>query len=187
METLAEAGADQAGQQAIAEPMAGAIGGLGGRYAGPRDHVEPAGAQGLDHGGGGGRIVGPVAVDQHIDVRLHVGEHQPDHVALALQRRGPDDGARRARDLHRAVGGVVVVDIDPRRRQGGPEGPDHLADGGLLIVAGGQNGDLDGVLGRGVGPRRPAGRFDRVHPHLATEPTPPRPRVPRVARPTNAP
>ena len=39
------------------------------------------------------RVVGGVAVDQHVDVGLDVGEHAPHHVALALVRLAPHHGA----------------------------------------------------------------------------------------------
>ena len=61
------------------------------------------------------RIVGGVAVDQHVDVGVDVGEHAPHHVALALVRLAAHDGAGRARDLDGAVGRIVVVDVDRRR------------------------------------------------------------------------
>ena len=49
--------------------------------------------QAVDHLRRGGGVVGAVAVDQHIDVGLDVGEHAAHDIALALQRLAADDRA----------------------------------------------------------------------------------------------
>ena len=61
---------------------------------------------------GARRIVGGVAVDQHVDVGLDVGEHAPHHEALALALLAPNDGAGLGRRFDRAIGGIVVVNVD---------------------------------------------------------------------------
>ncbi len=42
------------------------------------------GHQRLDHARRAGGIVGRIAIDQHVDIGIDIGEHPPHHVALAL-------------------------------------------------------------------------------------------------------
>ena len=83
--------------------MAGAIGGLRLIDAEANHHVEMFGEQLFDHGRRARRIVGGVAVDHHIDVGIDVGEHPPDHMALALMRLAAHLGARLAGHGHGAI------------------------------------------------------------------------------------
>ena len=78
--------------------MSGAIG--AGLRVDPRavDEIERLLAHRRDQRGRSLEIVGVVAVDHDVDVGVDVGEHAPDHVALALATLGGDDRARRARD-----------------------------------------------------------------------------------------
>ena len=118
---VAEHGGDESCQQAVAGHVTGPVGGLLLMDARRHHHVQPVLQQPGDHRRRAGRIIGRVAVHQHVDVGIDVGKHPPHHVALALMRLPPDDGAGRARDLDGAVGRVVVVDVDGRLRQGGAE------------------------------------------------------------------
>ena len=115
---VAENEPHHAGEQRIAEPVAAPVALF--RLADPdaRHHVEPFLQRQPHHLGGAGGVVGVVAVDQDIEVGLDVGEHASDHMALALQPLAAHDRAGRAGGFHRAVAGVVVVDIDGRLRQG---------------------------------------------------------------------
>ncbi len=81
------------------------------------------------------RIVGGIAVHQDVNVRIDVGEHPPHHVAFALMGLATDRGAGAAGDLDGAVGGIVVIDVDHRLGQRGPEVGNHLGDCGLLVEA----------------------------------------------------
>ena len=103
-------------------------------------HVETAFDQARDQGAHAAGVVGGVAVDQHVDVGLDVGEHPPHHVALALVALAPDHRAGGAGDLQGAVGGVVVVDVDRGLGQLGAETGDHSGDGGFFVEAGDQHG-----------------------------------------------
>ena len=95
----------------------------------------------LDHAARARRVVGGVAVDQHVDVGVDVGEHAPHHAALALVLLAADDGAGPGRRLDGAVGGIVVVDVDAGLRQRRAEIGHDLADGRLLVVARHQHRD----------------------------------------------
>ena len=138
-EDVGEASAEQAGEdrgeQPVAEPVAAPIGLLDFRLAGSDDHVEPFLDQAADELGGGGGVVGRIAVGHHIDVRLDVGEHSSDHMALPLHPFLADDRSCRLRDLAGAVAAIIVVDVDERRRQSRPERRHRLGDRRLLIVA----------------------------------------------------
>ena len=107
---------------------------------------------------GARRVVGGVAVDQHVDVGVDVGEHAPHHAALALVLLAPDDGAGLGRRLDGAVGGIVVVDVDAGLRQRRAEIGHDLADGGLLVVARHQHRDPAAAHDFGGGARIPFGR-----------------------------
>ena len=128
-------------QQAVAEYMSGPIGALAGRDALARNDIEALADKLADKRGRGGGIVCVVAVDQNIDVRLDIGEHAAHDVALALAHFGAHHGAGLAGSLDRPVLRIVVVDIDRGRRERGAEVAHHLADRGLLVVAGYQDGD----------------------------------------------
>ena len=90
-EGAAEDMGDEAGQQPIAGAMAGAIGRLLAIDAACHHHVEPFRDELVDHRRRARRVVGRVAVDQHVNIGLDVVEHAPHHVALALMasRGGP--------------------------------------------------------------------------------------------------
>ena len=112
MKAGAEHRGDEAGQQPVAGAVAAPIGGLLLVDARRHHHVEPLLDQPRDHGARARGIVGRVAVDQHVDVGVDVGEHAPHHVALALVGLSPHHRAGRAGDLGGAVGRIVVVDVD---------------------------------------------------------------------------
>jgi len=135
----------------VARSVAGAA--LG--EAGGVDHVHPLGLEQLDHPRRGRRVVGVVAVGQHVHVGLDVGEHPANDVALALQRLAAHHRAGLRRPGGGAVGGVVVVDVDGRAGQRGTEVAHDLADGDGLVEAGQQHGD---ARGRAPCGRRGAGR-----------------------------
>ena len=92
------------------------------------DHVETARQQRVDQQGRRARIIGVVAVDHDINVGVDVGEHPAHDTALAQPGVVADDRAGFARGLGRAVGRVVVVDMDLRLRQQTAEVADHLGD-----------------------------------------------------------
>ena len=97
--------ATEAGEQPVAGAMAGAIAPPPAIDPRRHHHVEAIFHQARDHGAHARRVVGGVAVDQHVDVGLDVGEHAPHHVALALVRLAPDHrtgGARRPRRCGRS-------------------------------------------------------------------------------------
>ena len=95
--------------------------------------------QRIDHAGRAGRVIGRVAIDQDVDIRIDVGEHAPDHMALALAALAAHFGACLARDRRGAIRRVVVVDEDLRRRQRFAEIGDDGCDRGLFVEARHQN------------------------------------------------
>ena len=134
-ERLPEHMGDKSAQQPIAGAMAGPVGRLLAVDPDGANHVEPLAQQHVDHGAGARRIVGGVAVDQHVDVGVDVGEHAAHHVAFALPQLTAGDGAGLRRHFDGAVAGIVVIDVDVGVRQRGAEISHHLADGGFLVVA----------------------------------------------------
>ncbi len=127
------------------QPVTGAVAGAVGRRvvvdAVGDHHVEPVLEQPLDHRHGARRVVGGVAIHQHVDIGLHVGKHAPHHVAFALALFPVNLGAGRARRSGGIVGRIVVEDEDRGSRQRGAEVPDHLGDRHLFVVARHQHGD----------------------------------------------
>ena len=119
----------------IGDPVTGPVGAQGCAEASGADHVQLTTDQHRLHAGSRGGIVGVVAVDQEIDVRLDIGEHAADDMALALQPFPPHHGARGTRVQHGMVGGVIVIDIDNRVGQRRLEVGDDPADRGLLVAA----------------------------------------------------
>ena len=119
--------------------MAGPIGGLGLIDAKAHHHVEMIRHQRIDHARRAGGIIGRIAIDQHVDVGIDVGEHAPDHMALALAAFAAHLGAGLARDLDGAVRRIVVVDEDFGRRQRLAKIGDHGRDRGFLVEARHQN------------------------------------------------
>src|SRR4051812_429492 len=75
------------------------------------DHVEIIRHELVDHPVDAWRMVRVVAIDQNIDVRIHISEHASDHVALALQGLGADNGTSLPCQLYCPIARVVIVDI----------------------------------------------------------------------------
>ncbi len=91
--------------------------GRGDRRPPPRTCARPrpcraAPSSSVDEARGHRCVIGRVAVGQHIDVGLDVGEHAAHDMALALHPLAADDRALRPRNLDGPVGAVVVVDVD---------------------------------------------------------------------------
>src|SRR6266481_1340275 len=100
--------------QPVAEPMAGAIGILGGRNPHAIDEIETLLDETADQAGGGGGIIPIVAVDEHVDVGFNIGKHSPHHISLALACFSSNQRACLLRDFESVVAGIVVVDKDCR-------------------------------------------------------------------------
>ena len=94
---------------------------------------------------GARRVVGGVAVDQHVEVGLDVGEHAPHHVALALALFLEHLGAGGARGGRGIVGRIVVEHENRGRGQRRLEVAHDLGDRGFLVVAGHQHRDFVAV------------------------------------------
>src|SRR5262245_58393402 len=110
-------------------------------------HVETIPDQPRDESAHARRVVGSVAVHQDVNVGLDIGEHAPHHVALTLVGLAPHHGTGGTGDLDGAVGGIVVVDVDRRRRQLGAEIGDYLGDCRLFVEAGHQHGQALAAAG----------------------------------------
>jgi len=130
---------DEAAQQPVAGAMAGPVGGLLAVGARRHHHVEPLGNELVDHRRRARRIVGRIAVHQHVNIGFDVVEHAPHHVAFALMGLAADHGAGLPGCGYRAVGGIIVIDVDGRRRQRGGEIGNNFGDRTFLIVARHQN------------------------------------------------
>ena len=104
--------------QLVARPVGAGLAG----DAHPGDLVVGALEQHPHHLGGGGRVVGVVAVDHQVDVGVEVGHRPADDVALAAQGLAPHLGAGGLGHLRGAVGAVVVVDVDRRSGARRPSG-----------------------------------------------------------------
>lgn len=139
--------ADQPGQQPVAEPVTGPERSANVRFSCAVDEIEGTGQQQRDQRRRTGGVVGVVAVRHHIDVGVDVGEHPPDDGALALPRLGANDGSCVAGALGRAVGRIVVVDIDGRVRQRTPEIGNNLADGKGFVEARNENCNSKPITG----------------------------------------
>ena len=117
-------------------------------------HVEPVLFQQAHHGRRRGGVVSIVAVYQHVDIGIDVGEGAADDMALALQRLAAHQGAGKPRRLHGIVTRIVVVDVDRRLGQRPAKVRNHLRYRHGLVVAGDQNRDaqIDIPGGAGHGP-----------------------------------
>ena len=125
--------------------MAGAIGSGGFVNSDAIHLVERAGEKLPDQARRRRRVVCAVAVDQHINVGFHIGEHSADDVPFALAALGSYDGAGLARDVRGAVSRIVVIDINSGLRQARAKAPHDTGDGQGFIVAGHENRDRDRV------------------------------------------
>ena len=92
-ERVAEHVRDKTGEQPVAGAMAGPVRRLFVVDAGADHHVEPFLDQSRDHRRRARRVVGRVAVDQHVNVSFDIVEHPPHHVAFALVGLAADHGA----------------------------------------------------------------------------------------------
>ena len=104
---------DKAGEQPVADAMAEAIGRLLAIDTDGNDHVEPVLDKLADHRRRTRRVIGRIAVNQHVDVRFDIIEHPSHHVAFALMALAADDSACLPGNFDRAVGRVIVVDVHP--------------------------------------------------------------------------
>ena len=130
---------DERGEQPVARAMTAPVSRRILVDARSHHHVETVLDEARDHGLRARRVVGGIAVDQHVDVGFHVREHAPHHVAFALAHLAAHGGAGGTGDLGGAVGRIVVIDIDGRVRQGGGKIGDHLGNRNLLVETGHQH------------------------------------------------
>ena len=119
--------------------MAGPVGGANLIDAQAHHHVEAIVHQHLDHARGARRVVGRIAIDQHVDVGVDIGEHAPHHVALALAAFAAHLGAGLARHCGGAIFRIIVVDVDIGRRQRFAKVGHDRGDGRFLVEAWHQN------------------------------------------------
>ncbi len=138
---MPEGRSQEAGQHAVAGAVAEPVGGLDLIDATADHHVEMIIEQPVDHARRARRVIGGIAVDQHIDVGLDVGEHPAHDVALALPALATHDRTRFARDRRGAVARIVVVDVDRGRGQRLAEIRDDGRDRRFLVIAGHQHRD----------------------------------------------
>ena len=130
-------------QQHVADAMTGPIRSLLLLAARADHHVQALVDQLAHQRRCGGRVVRGIAIDQHIDVRFHIGKSTPHHIALALQRHAAHLRACRCGDRRGGIAGIVVQHMDRRARQGSSKRSDHRGDRRRLVMAGHQHGDSD--------------------------------------------
>ncbi len=131
----------QAGKRPVAEAMAAPIGLLHLAATSADDHVEIV----FEHRGYEAwrrrRFVGRIPVSHDVDVRLHIGEHAPDDMPLALLRHAPDDRPRICGQFIAAVGAVVIEHVDVGGGKRAAEILHRLHDRACLIIAGKDHGN----------------------------------------------
>lgn len=139
VETVAVDPLDHGADQVVPEAMEGAlvllgVGAVGEAIA--HGHVCLSFEDGFAEGTGGLCGVGVVPVDHEVAVGVDVTEHLAAHIALSLARLEAHCGAMLPGDPGRAVGRVVVVDVDRGPGELAAEVVDDLAYGDGLVVAG---------------------------------------------------
>ena len=97
--------------------------------------------------GAASSFVGRIAVHQHKDVGVNVGEHPTHDVSLSLTRLVTNNRARSLSDVNGAIGRIVVVNVDCRQREGLAKGRDRLPNRQFFIEA--RHEDYDLVLTHG--------------------------------------
>jgi len=149
---VAEEHAEQRVQHAVAEGVPPAVRCRVVVLAHRRHHVEAVVDEPCDEVGRARRVVGGVAVDEDVDVGLHLGEHASHHATLARSLLAAHDRAGGARDHPGVVTGAVVVDVDRRLGQRGTEVGDDAPHRDRFVAAGHQH--RDARRSRGCGRRR---------------------------------
>ena len=112
------------------------------------DEVEALVDRTADHPRGGLGVIGRVAVHQHKDIGVNVGEHATNDISLSLARLAADNRARSLSDVDCAIGRVVVVNVDCCQWQSFAKSNDCLSNRQLFIEAGDQNCDFVLTKGR---------------------------------------
>lgn len=139
LEAVAVDPLDHGADQVVAESVEDAlvllgVGAVGEAVA--HGHVRLAGEDGIAERAGRLGGVGVVPVDHEVAGGVDVAEHLAADVALALARLEAHRGAVLPGDPGRAVGRVVVVDVDRGPGELAAEVVDDFADGDGLVVAG---------------------------------------------------
>lgn len=138
---MTEGRCQETGEEPVADAMTAPVGRLRLIDAQTDNHIQMLIEELVDHARRARRVVGRVAIDEHVDVGLDIREHAAHDVTLALAPFAAHDRAGLARDRRGAVGRIVVVHEDLGRGQCLAEIGDDRRDGGFLIVAGHQHGD----------------------------------------------
>lgn len=95
-----------------------------------------------DHGGSRVGRIGVVTVSHNVYVGIDILEHGAHDIPLALTRLFTHHGSFGRCYLRGTVGGIVVIDVNGRTREGRAKITYHFAYGDLLVVAGEENGDV---------------------------------------------
>ena len=106
------------------------------------DHVCLTLGHGGDHLGRSLSRIGVVAVHKDVRLGVYFAEHAAHDIALALLVLMADDRPGSGGQFGRAIGRVVVVDIDRSVRQDAAEIRDDLFNGLGFVVARDQDGDF---------------------------------------------
>ncbi|ENN89401.1 hypothetical protein RHSP_66726 [Rhizobium freirei PRF 81] len=138
-------------EDTVAEGVALAAGIVVHVAAGADDHVGAFGQKRADQLFSILGRIGAVAIGHKIDIGFDVGEHASYHMPLALPAFAHDGRAGEHGVQRRAVGGIVVIDIDAGLRQSLAETAHDLADRCSFVVAGQQDGDVQLLIPHGLG------------------------------------
>ena len=156
-----EHGPHHAAEQTIAEAMAQAVRPDRLRFPSTVYEVVAVFDEAADKIGRAGRVIGRIAVDEHIDVGLDVGEHSADDIALAAADDAGELSAMGERDLRRPIAGRIVEDMNGGRGERSAKTVNDGADSALLIVA--WDEDCDRQTGHSVAFRFAALWFRHGH------------------------
>ena len=80
--------------------------------------------------------IGVVAIHHNVTLRLYFPEHSADHIAFALHVFISDHRAGVPCKLHRAVAGIIVININHRLGQRFSGIPNYFRNGLFLIITG---------------------------------------------------
>ena len=133
---VTEEEADQRVEHLIALGVAGAVGGVVLVVnAAAQDVIKVFTNQQINHFGGGGSIVGIVAIDHDVNIGIDVGEGTTHNISLTLASFLADDCTGCGSNFSGAIRRVVVVNVDFNSGNCILQVRDNCANCGFFVVA----------------------------------------------------
>ena len=105
-------------------------------------HIQPVLAQPFHHGRCAGRIIGAIAIDQHIDAGIDIRKHPAHDMPFTLVALPANGGACGARNGDSVIAAIVVLDVDVRGWQRPAKVGYNAGDGPGFVVTRDQDGDF---------------------------------------------